>query len=132
MSPRPLRFACLPRRRAPARAITVLAGLLVAGAMPASGCANPFSGPKTLASIGVGVLAGSAALWVAGERADRAGLAKAAAVGAGAGALAEIAAGAWLAGSVGCRVDPDCPEAESCREIPAPPGREPYRQCLPK
>jgi hypothetical protein len=122
-----------PRCTPTARSAAALLLVALAGAsLPAGGCANPFSGPKTLASVGVGILAGSAALWVTGERTNRSGLTRAAAVGAGAGALAEIAAGTWLAASVGCRVDPDCPEAESCREIPAPPGREPYRQCLPK
>jgi hypothetical protein len=114
-------------------ATLLLMVLLAPGVLISAGCERPFRGPKTLASIGVGVLAASAALWVAGEQLDHhPGLAKAGAIGAGAGALAEIAAGTWLAETVGCRVDPDCPEAESCREIPAAPGREPFRQCLPK
>lgn len=120
--------AAPPARRAPC---APLLALLAAGALTA-GCARPFAGPKTLASVGVGVLAASAGIWVAGDRANNAGLTRAGAIGAGAGALAEIVAGTWLAASVGCRVDPDCPEAESCREIPAPPGREPFKQCLPK
>jgi hypothetical protein len=119
-----------PARIGPAPALLLA---LLLGASGASGCARPFRGPKTLAAIGVGVLAASAALWVAGERSsDHPGLARVGAAGAAAGALSEMAAGTWLAETVGCRVDPDCPEAESCREIPAAPGREPFRQCLPK
>ena len=78
------------------------------------------------------MLVGSAALWVAGERGDREQLTQ---VGAGRrGRRARrwpAAAGAWLAASATCNVDPDCPDDEACREIPAPPGREPYRQCMP-
>ncbi len=29
-----------------------------------------------------------------------------------------------------CDVDPDCDEDEQCREIPAPPGGVPYKQCM--
>ena len=98
----------------------------------AAGCARPYRGSKTLGALGIGLLASSAALWVAGERGDREQLTRVGAVGAGAGTALVVGAGAWLAASATCSVDPDCPDNEVCREIPAPPGREPYRQCSPR
>ena len=29
-------------------------------------------------------------------------------------------------------VYPDCPDEEQCREVPAPPGGIPYKQCIPR
>jgi hypothetical protein len=97
-----------------------------------AGCARPYRGAKTLGALGVSVLATSAALWVAGERGDREQLTRAGAIGSATGTALVVGAGAWLAASATCNVDPDCPEDEVCREIPAPPGREPYRQCSPR
>jgi hypothetical protein len=97
-----------------------------------AGCARPYRTQKTLATIGIGLLAGSAAVWVAGERTNHNTITNIGMAGAAAGSLAAISAGVWLAGSAGCNVDPDCPDDEACREIPAPPGREPFRQCTPK
>ena len=48
------------------------------------------------------------------------------------GLAAIVAAGGWMASSVVCEADPDCPEEEQCREVPAPPGGIPYRQCIPR
>jgi hypothetical protein len=96
------------------------------------GCLPPYKGPKTLAALGVGLLATGATMWVVGERGDHQGLTRAGVVTTVAGAAAAFAAGGWLAASVGCRTDPDCAETEACKEIPAPPGREPYKQCVPR
>jgi hypothetical protein len=41
-----------------------------------------------------------------------------------------IGAAGWLAGSVACEEDPDCPRGEECKDIPALPGRVPYKQCM--
>jgi hypothetical protein len=49
-----------------------------------------------------------------------------------AGVALAIAAGGWMAGAVGCDADPDCDDAEQCREVPAPPGGIPYKQCVPR
>ena len=46
------------------------------------------------------------------------------------GVAAIVAAGGWMAVQVACNVDPDCDEEEQCREIPAPPGGVPYKQCM--
>jgi hypothetical protein len=78
------------------------------------------------------VLVGSAALWSVADRTTRPTAARVGLVGALVGAGLTAAAGGWLAGATGCRADPDCPEGEACREIPAPPGREPYKQCMPR
>jgi hypothetical protein len=48
------------------------------------------------------------------------------------GLAAVVAAGGWMAASVSCDADPDCPEEETCREVPAPPGGVPYKQCVPR
>jgi hypothetical protein len=116
------------RRFAVGAALAACLSLSMGGA----GCARPYRGPKTLAALGASVLVGSAVLWAVGDRvggrpASRVGL-----VGAALGAGLAAGAGGWLAASVGCQTDPDCPEGEACREIPAPPGREPYRQCMPR
>jgi len=49
-----------------------------------------------------------------------------------AGLVAIVAAGGWIALAVSCDADPDCDEEEQCREIPAPPGGVPYKQCMPR
>jgi hypothetical protein len=118
----------MPRRwtRLPALALTLALSLSSAA------CARPYRGPKTLAAIGVGVLATSATLWVLGERQDRRTLQKVGVAGSLVGAGLTVGAGGWLAASAGCIADPDCPDDEVCREIPAPPGREPYKQCMPR
>ena len=41
-------------------------------------------------------------------------------------------AGGWMAARRRCEADPDCPEEEQCREVPAPPGGIPYKQCIPR
>jgi hypothetical protein len=115
--------------------MNVLRSLMLAAVCLATvaGCARPYRGSKTLGALGVGLLASSAALWVAAERGrDRERLTNVAAIGSATGTALVVGAGAWLAASATCNVDPDCPDDEVCREIPAPPGREPYRQCSPR
>ena len=41
------------------------------------------------------------------------------------GLAAVVAAGGWMAAAVACDADPDCPEEETCREVPAPPAASP-------
>jgi hypothetical protein len=101
--------------------------LLLAGA-----CARPYRGPKTLAAIGAGVLVGSAVVWAVGDRRDHRLASQAGLAGALVGASLASGAAGWLAAAAGCEADPDCPEGEACREIPAPPGHEPYKQCMPR
>jgi hypothetical protein len=115
-------------RRPPQVALATLLALALASPLGA-GCARPYKGPKALAGIGAGLLATSATLWAIGERRDRDTLTRVGAAGSAAGAVAALAAGGWLAFAAACKADPDCPDDEVCREIPAPPGREPYRQC---
>jgi hypothetical protein len=120
-----LRAAGLLRQR--------IIGLLVAVltlALAGTGCARPYRGPKTLAAIGASVLVTGAALWVAGDRGQRQTLTRIGAVSALTGGATVLVAGGWLAASASCNADPDCPEEEACKEIPAPPGREPYKQCM--
>jgi hypothetical protein len=95
-----------------------------------AGCARPYAGPKTLAAIGTTLLVGGGAAWAMGERTDRRALVAPGFVSTVVGAVAIIGAGGWLALSIACRVDPDCPDGEACKEVPAPPGGIPYRQCV--
>ncbi len=116
----------MPRFSALSRALLVLglAGLV------SSGCARPYSGPKTLAAIGTTLLVGGGTTWAVGDRQDRDNLATAGLITTAIGVAAVIAAGGWLAVSISCEEDPDCPRDEECREVPAPPGGVPYRQCV--
>jgi hypothetical protein len=97
-----------------------------------AGCARPYAGPKTLAALGVGLLAAGGSTWVVGERQDRHALAVTGLVTTALGAAAVFAAGGWLAVGVACSEDPDCPSTHECREISTRPGGVPYRQCMPR
>jgi len=112
--------------RAPAAALV----LVIAGAL---GCARPYAGPKTMAAIGAALLAGGAAAWAAGEtkpKYERLAAPGFAITLVGAGLV--IAGGSWLAAAVACEDDAGCPKGEECKEVPAPPGGVPYRQCVPR
>lgn len=98
--------------------------------LASAGCARPYSGPKTLAAIGSTLLAGGSTAWAVGERSDRQAVITPGFITTVVGAAAIIGAGGWLAISISCRADPDCPDYEECREVPAPPGGIPYRQCV--
>jgi hypothetical protein len=106
-------------------------------ALLAAGCAGRYAGPRNVASLGsLAVVAGSVS-WAAGESMDGSpgssrGMVNAGLVSVAVGLAAIVAAGGWMAGSVACRADPDCDEEEQCREIPAPPGGIPYKQCMPR
>jgi hypothetical protein len=98
----------------------------------AAGCARPYKGPKTLAAVGVALLASGATVWALGDRGNHDAFTKVGVATTAAGAVAAFAAGGWLVARIECRVDPDCPEGEVCKEVPAPPGRDPYYQCVPR
>jgi hypothetical protein len=95
-------------------------------------CARPYAGPKTLAALGVGLLAAGGTGWVVGDHENHRGVAAAGMATTALGAIAVFAAGGWLAIGVACTEDPDCPRTEECREILAPPGGVPYHQCMPR
>jgi hypothetical protein len=102
------------------------------------GCAGRHTGPRTLAAIGALVVAAGSVTWAAGERvADdhpsaSTGLSHGGFITAAVGLAAIVAAGGWMAAAVACNADPDCSENETCREVPAPPGGVPYKQCVPR
>jgi hypothetical protein len=106
-----------------------LRALVLAAAIAAAGCAQPYSGARTLAAVGAGLLIGGSLVWIAGERGSHRGLVNPGFGTALAGAGVIAGAAGWMATTVSCRVDPDCPYGEECREVPAPPGGIPYRQC---
>jgi hypothetical protein len=115
------------------RRVTVV---LLIGALLAAGCAGRHRGPRVLAALGAVAVAAGSGTWaagesVAGESASRT-LIGAGFVSVAAGLCAIVVAGGWMAASVACQADPDCPEEEQCREVPAPPGGVPYKQCVPR
>ncbi len=115
-------------RSTPARFLAVV--LVLGTALGGAACARPFRGPKTLGAIGTALLVAGGTTWVVGERSDRDAMITSGVIGTAVGIVAVIAAGGFLAASAACRADPDCPEGEECREIPAPPGRILYKQCM--
>jgi|SRR5215471_5434635 len=127
-------------RSASASAAAALWLVLVALApVVGGGCAGRYAGPRTLAAIGTLAVVAGGASWAAGEGLDPSahavasrGLITAGFTSVAAGLAAIVVAGGWMSGTVTCTADPDCNEEEQCREIPAPPGGIPYKQCMPR
>ena len=110
---------------------------MLALALVWAGCAGRYPGPRLLAAAGAVTVAGGSVAWAAGEDLNRNNGASSPLVGAGfatviAGLCAIVVAGGWMAVSVACENDPDCNEEEQCREVPAPAGFIPYKQCVPR
>ncbi|HEY4183801.1 MAG TPA: hypothetical protein VGP07_01980 [Polyangia bacterium] len=121
----------MSRRGTRALALVVLVSLL--GGSAGCGTTSNHTRPRVLAFVGAGIALGGSAVWLTGENRDKPGNLPAIGLGTVAvGVVAMIAAGAWMAAEVTCQADPDCPEYEECREIPAPPGGVPYKQCVPR
>ena len=113
--------------------------IVVALAFFAAGCAGLYKGPRLLASAGAVAVAGGSGLWATGEGFEGGShdsasqpLTTAGFVSVVVGLAAIVAAGGTIAAAVACEADPDCPEEEQCREVPAPPGGIPYKQCIPR
>jgi hypothetical protein len=111
--------------------VVALLALLLAG----GGCAGRNARPRTLAALGGLAIVGGSAAWATGEGVGSDGntgrsLVNAGFVSVAAGLAAIVVAGGWMAMAVSCEADPDCFEDEQCREIPAPPGGIPYKQCM--
>src|SRR5262245_31574302 len=116
-----------------------LARIAVVLTLVAAGCSGLYRGPRLLAAAGAVAVTGGSGMWATGE-AFQGGSNDAASqplinggfVAVVVGLAAIVAAGGWMAASVACEADPDCPEEEQCREVPAPPGGIPYKQCIPR
>ena len=115
-------------------ALVLLLSLSVSLSPTLGGCASShLRGPRTLATVGLAMALGGSGLWVVGARQSDLGHVPAIGLGVVAAGIATIiAAGGWIAAKVACQADPDCEESEECREIPAPPGGIPYKQCMPR
>src|SRR3954468_20533016 len=103
----------------------------------AAGCAGLYKGPRLLAGAGAVAVAGGSGAWAAGggvggSRGSSQPMVAAGFVSVVVGLAAIVAAGGWMAASVACEADPASPEEEQCREVPAPPGGIPYKQCIPR
>jgi hypothetical protein len=125
-----------PATRTVSRSVLPIA---VALAVLTASCAGLHPGPRALATVGGVAIAGGSGLWATGEGliGDSKPAATDAMVNIGfvsvvVGLAAIVVAGGWMAASVACEADPDCPEEEQCREVPAPPGGIPYKQCIPR
>lgn len=116
----------------PSRPLLLAVSLVVITAVLGSGCARPYAGPKTLAALGVGLLAAGGTTWIVADHEHRDGMAVGGLITTLAGAAAVAAAGGWLAVGVACTDDVDCPRSEECRVIPTRPGGVPYYQCMPR
>ena len=130
MEEKPPRTVSAPR--GPLRRVALFALVLV---LAGAGCTGRFAGPRTLATVGALAVAGGSVAWAAGQGLERNGhsgtaLISPGFVGVALGLAAIVAAGGWMSVSVACNADPDCDEEEQCREIPAPPGGVPYKQCM--
>jgi len=125
--------------RAPRTVSRSVVRIAVAFALVAAGCTGLHTGPRRLAGVGAVAIAGGSTTWASGE-AVQGGSHEAASralinigfVSVVVGLAAIVAAGGWMAATVACEADPDCPEEEQCREVPAPPGGIPYKQCIPR
>ena len=113
--------------------------LALAVTVAATGCRGLYSRPRTVASVGALAIVAGTAAWTAGERLEGGSsddvarpLVNAGFVAVLAGLAAIVVAGGWIAASVACDADPDCADEEQCREVPAPPGGIPYKQCIPR
>ncbi len=113
----------------PRKAWRAAIALALAGCL-ATGCARTYAGPKVLAAVGTLLLVGGGTTWVVGERQNHNGTANLGMVTTFIGVGAVMGAAGWFGVSVACEEDPDCPRGEECKEIPALPGRVPYKQCM--
>ncbi|HEY2903460.1 MAG TPA: hypothetical protein VGL59_22940 [Polyangia bacterium] len=127
MAQSPVRTESALRQRTRAFLLAVLAAALVS-----VGCAGRHRGPRTLATIGGAIALGGGVAWVVGERNDDRTSLSVGVVSVAVGIAAVVAAGGWMASAVACQADPDCPDDEQCKEIPAPPGGIPYKHCMPR
>jgi hypothetical protein len=97
-----------------------------------TGCAGPNQRGKFIGGAGAVLAASGGAAWAVGERTDRDAMVAPGVVGVVAGIALMITAGVLFALDTACTADADCPDDQTCREVPAPAGREPYSQCVPR
>ncbi len=118
-------------------ALALAVALVTAGG--SVGCTGLHPWPRMFAGIGAVAVAAGSGAWAAGEVKDSSGrdatargLVDVGFVSVVAGLVVIAAAGGWMAAVVSCQADPDCADEEQCREVPAPPGGIPYKQCIPR
>jgi hypothetical protein len=125
--------------RGPRTVSRPLADIALALTLLAAGCSGLHRGPRLLASAAAVAAVGGSGTWAAGEALQGGSHDSASRsmidggfVAVVVGLAAIVAAGGWMAATVACDADPDCAEEEQCREVPAPPGGIPYKQCIPR
>ena len=95
-----------------------------------TGCTQPYLKQKRLAGLGILTSVPGAVVWAAGDRYNNSRVATVGAMGLALGLTASAVAASWLAASAECDADPDCPDNETCKEIPAAAGNIPYKLCM--
>lgn len=101
-------------------------------ALSCGACSAPYRGAKIIGGIG-GVLAvGGGTAWVVGENRDSNALILPGVIASVIGAAGMATAAMLVAAQSSCKLDADCTLGYMCRELPAPAGREPYSQCVPR
>jgi len=105
---------------------------LVLALATAAGCAAPNRRGKFIGGTGAVLAASGGAAWAVGERTDQDAMVSSGLVGVVAGVALMMTAGVLFALDTECAADADCPDDQTCREVPAPAGREPYFQCVPR
>lgn len=97
-----------------------------------TGCASPYRTARTVGATGGVLAAVGGALWVVGDDVDRDAVRLPGVTAAIVGAACIATAAALFAAQTSCQADADCPNGYVCKELPAPAGLQPYRQCVPR
>ena len=95
-------------------------------------CSAPYRTAKIVGGIGGLLAAAGGTAWVVGERGDSDSLILPGVIATAIGAACLTTAAMLIAVQSSCVLDADCTEGYMCRELPAPAGREPYSQCVPR
>jgi hypothetical protein len=108
------------------RALVAVLGLGLAA------CGAPYRSAKIVGGVGGVLAAGGGTAWVIGEHQDSNALVFPGVVSSLLGAACLATAAMMVAAQSSCTLDADCADGYMCRELPAPAGREPYSQCVPR
>jgi len=101
-------------------------------ALALAGCSAPYRSAKIVGGIGGVLAAGGGTAWVIGEHQDSNSLILPGVISSVVGAACLATAAMMVAAQSSCALDADCVDGYACRELPAPAGRQPYSQCVPR
>lgn len=95
-------------------------------------CSAPYRTAKIVGGIGGLLAAAGGTAWVVGEGSDSDSVILPGVIATAIGAACLTTSAMLIAAQSSCVLDADCTEGHMCRELPAPAGREPYSQCVPR